>query len=106
MFQEAAQVYYYGENTPITLMVFLDSKFWTLPEVPDGKEHMPVMDLLQQLFFGTKNMTEQEYKRYVRLADDAHEVVNIIIKNAPSTSQVMQKLKKINISNIDLELMD
>lgn len=102
VFQEAAQVYYCGENTPITSMVFLDSKFWTLPEVPDGKEHMPVMDLLQQLFFGTKNMTEQEYKRYVHLADDAHEVVNIIIKNAPSTSQVMQKLKKLTLAILTL----
>ncbi|WP_116316320.1 LOG family protein [Bacillus subtilis] len=105
VFQDAAQVYYRGENAPITSMLFLDSKFWTLPEVPDGKVHMPVMDLLQQLFVGTKNMTEEEYKRYVRLVDDADEVVNIIIENAPSASQVVQKLAKINISNIDPELM-
>lgn len=105
VFQDAAQVYYRGENAPITSMLFLDSKFWTLPEVPDGKVHMPVMDLLQQLFVGTKNMTEEEYKRYVRLVDDADEVVNIIIENAPSAGQVVQKLAKINISNIDPELM-
>ncbi|WP_088351327.1 LOG family protein [Bacillus cereus] len=104
VFQDAAQVYYRCENAPITSMLFLDSKFWTLPEVPDGKVHMPVMDLLQQLFVGTKNMTEEEYKRYVRLVDDADEVVNIIIENAPSADQVVQKLAKIGISNIDPEL--
>ncbi|NKW97986.1 LOG family protein [Bacillus toyonensis] len=105
VFQDAAQVYYRGKNDPITSMLFLDNKFWTMPEVPDGKVHMPVMDLLQQLFIGTKNMTEEEYKRYVRLVDDVDEVVNIIIQNAPSAGQVVQKLAKININNIDPELM-
>ncbi|MGH1288603.1 LOG family protein [Bacillus toyonensis] len=105
VFQDAAQVYYRGKNDPITSMLFLDNKFWTMPEVPDGKVHMPVMDLLQQLFLGTKNMTEEEYKRYVRLVDDVDEVVNIIIQNAPSAGQVVQKLAKININNIDPELM-
>ncbi|PFZ67181.1 hypothetical protein COL72_28955 [Bacillus toyonensis] len=105
VFQDAAQVYYREENAPITSMLFFDSKFWTLPEVPDGKVHMPVMDLLQQLFVGTKNMTEEEYKRYVRIVDDVDEVVNTIIQNAPSAGQVVQKLAKINISNIDPERM-
>ncbi|MED3447649.1 hypothetical protein P4483_27620 [Bacillus thuringiensis] len=105
VFQDAAQVYYRGKNDPITSMLFLDNKFWTMPEVPDGKVHMPVMDLLQQLFIGTKNMTEEEYKRYVRLVDDVDEVVNIIIQNAPSAGQVVQKLAKININNINPELM-
>ncbi|HDR6757448.1 TPA: hypothetical protein QCV70_004384 [Bacillus cereus] len=106
VFQDAAQVYYRRDgNAPITSMVFLDSKFWTMPEVPDGKVHMPVMDLLQQLFVATNNMTEEEYKRYVRLVDDAEEVVNIIIENAPSADQILQKLTKINITNIDPELM-
>ncbi|MDR6781144.1 hypothetical protein J2W98_005455 [Paenibacillus peoriae] len=107
VFQDAAQVYYRDKekNEPITSMLFLDSKFWTLPEVPDGKVHMPAMDLLQQLFVGTNNMTEEEYKRYVRLVDDPNEAVNIIIENAPSASQVVQKLAKIGISNISPELM-
>ncbi|MCU5065169.1 hypothetical protein OB986_28675 [Bacillus cereus] len=105
VFQDAAQVYYRGKNDPITSMLFLDNKFWTLPEVPDGKVHMPVMDLLQQLFVGTKNMTEEDYKRYVRLVDNVDEVVNIIIQNAPSTDQVVHKLAKICINNIDPELM-
>ncbi|HDR8054292.1 TPA: hypothetical protein QCY45_005229 [Bacillus cereus] len=105
VFQDAAQVYYRGKNDPITSMLFLDNKFWTLPEVPDGKVHMPVMDLLQQLFVGTKNMTEEDYKRYVRLVDNVDEVVNIIIQNAPSTDQVVHKLSKICINNIDPELM-
>ncbi|MGO5006473.1 LOG family protein [Bacillus wiedmannii] len=105
VFQDAAQIYYRDDNAPITSMVFLDSQFWTLPEIPDGKVHMPVMDLLQQLFVVSNNMTEEEYKRYVRLVDDAEEVVKIIIENAPSTVQTLQKLAKINISNIDPELM-
>ncbi|EPC8408773.1 hypothetical protein ACR3AM_003034 [Bacillus thuringiensis] len=101
VFQDAVQVFYRGKETPITSMLFLDSKFWTLPEVPDGKIHMQVMDLLQQLFVATGNMTEEEFNRYVRLVDDANEAVNIIIENAPSTSQVVQKLKKININRIN-----
>ncbi|QLG40441.1 MULTISPECIES: hypothetical protein [unclassified Paenibacillus] len=62
VFQDAAQVYYRetdnGEkNTaPITSMIFLDCKFWSIPETPDGKPHMPVLDLLHQLFVVTGNM--------------------------------------------------
>ncbi|MFC3747100.1 hypothetical protein [Paenibacillus sp. GCM10012306] len=107
VFQRAEQIYYRDKknNAPITSMVFLDSKFWTLPEAPDGKVHMPVTDLLQQLFVGTKNMTMREYNRYVRFVDDVDEVVNIIIENAPSDDQVVQKLTKIGINCIDPELM-
>lgn len=105
VFQDAAQVYYRGKNAPTTSMLFLDSKFWTLPEVPDGKVHMPVMDLLQQLFVSTKNMTVEEFKRYVRLVDNTDEVVNIIIENAPSVGQVIKNFEKIGISNINPELM-
>ncbi|WP_447402994.1 hypothetical protein ACE1MS_23280 (plasmid) [Lysinibacillus sp. fkY74-1] len=66
---------------------------------------MPVMDLLQQLFVSTKNMTEEKFKRYVRLVDNTDEVVNIMIENAPSLDQVVQNFEKIGISNIDPELM-
>ncbi|MGZ0876791.1 hypothetical protein ACWZQY_012590 [Priestia megaterium] len=105
VFQDAAQVYYRGEDDPPTSMLFLDSKFWTMPEAPDGKLHMPVMDLLQQLFVGTKNMTEEEYKRYVRLVDDADEVVKIIIENAPPADKVVKNLATVRISGIDPKLM-
>ncbi len=105
VFQDAAQVYYRREKSPPTSMLFLDSKFWTLPEVPDGKVHMPVMDLLQPLLVGNKKMTEKEFKRYVRLVDNTDEVVNIIIENAPPVGQIVQNFEKIGISNIDPELM-
>lgn len=105
VFQDAAQVYYRDEDDPPTSMLFLDSKFWTMPEAPDDKLHMPVMDLLQQLFVGTKNMTEEEYKRYVRLVDDADEVVKIIIENAPPADKVVQNLANVRISGIDPKLM-
>lgn len=107
VFQDAAQIYYRDKtkNVPITSMLFLDSKFWALPEVPDDKLHMPVMNLLQQLFVGTKNMTEEEFKRYIRLVDDAEEVVKVFIENAPSANQVVHKLAKIGINNIDSDLM-
>lgn len=105
VFQNAAQVYYRDEKDPPTSMLFLGSKFWTLPEVPDGKLHMPVIDLLQQLFVVTEKMTEKEFKRYVRLVDNTDEVVKIIIENAPSVGQVVQNFAKIGISNIDPELL-
>ena len=50
-------------------------------------------------------MTEKEFKRYIRVVDDADEAVNIIIENAQSASQVVHKLARIGISNIDSELM-
>nr|WP_154957698.1 hypothetical protein [Paenibacillus xylanexedens] len=109
VFQDAAQVYYRENDAynkaPITSMLFLDSQFWTNSETPDKRLHMPVMGLLYQLFVGTKNMTEEEFKRYIRVVDDADEAVNIIIENAQSASQVVHKLARIGISNIDSELM-
>lgn len=107
VFQDAGQVYYRDTDNkaPITSMLFLDSKFWTLPEVPDGKLHMPVLNLLYQLFVVTGNMTEEEFKRYIRLVDDVEEVVNIIIENAPSASEVVHKLTRFGISKINSELM-
>jgi predicted Rossmann-fold nucleotide-binding protein len=107
VFQDAGQVYYRDTDNkaPITSMLFLDSKFWTLPEVPDGKLHMPVLNLLHQLFVVTGNMTEEEFKRYIRLVDDVEEVVNIIIENAPSASEVVHKLTRFGISKINSELM-
>ncbi|MNW57776.1 hypothetical protein D3C74_356020 [compost metagenome] len=109
VFQDAAQVYYRENDAynkaPITSMLFLDSQFWTNSKTPDERLHMPVMGLLYQLFVGTKNMTEEEFKRYIRVVDDADEAVNIIIENAQSASQVVHKLARIGISNIDSELM-
>ncbi|MCP1184565.1 LOG family protein [Paenibacillus sp. 1781tsa1] len=110
IFQDAAQVYYRdtdnGENkAPIASMLFLDSKFWSIPDTPDGELHMPVLDLLYQLFVVTENMKEEEFKRYIRLVDDADEVVEIIIENAPSASEVVHKLTRFGINNIDTELM-
>ncbi len=107
VFQDAAQVYYRDRdnNAPITSMLFFDSKFWTMSKVPDDKPHMPAMDLLRQLFVSTKNMTEQEFERYIRLVDDASEVVDIIIANAPPPQTIVSKLGKIGIGNIDLDRM-
>nr|WP_145403980.1 hypothetical protein [Paenibacillus xylanexedens] len=109
VFQDASHVYYRDKDAdskaPITSMLFLDSKFWTVPDVPDQELHMPVLDLLYPLFVGTNNMTEEEFKRYIRVVDDADEVVDIIIENAHSASQVVHKLARIGITNIDSKLM-
>ncbi|MGG4215336.1 hypothetical protein [Paenibacillus sp. FSL L8-0638] len=106
VFQDAAQIFYRGKKdnlpNPITSMLFLDRNFWEVPEVPDGKVHVPVMDLLKQLFVVSKNMTEEQFKRYIRLVDDADEVVKIIIENAPSADQVVHKLSRFGIKDINL----
>ena len=103
VFQDASQVYYRDKanNAPITSMLFFDSKFWAMPEVADDKPHMPVLDLLRQLFVSTKNMTEQEFNRYIRIVDDANEAVNIIIGNVPSAETIVSKLSAIGVRNVN-----
>ncbi|MGG7605032.1 LOG family protein [Massilia sp. BKSP1R2A-1] len=103
VFQDAAQVYYrnMGGNQPITSMLFYDSAFWTMPETPDDKVHLPVLDLLRQLFVASKNMTQVEFDQYVRTVDSPEEAVKVISTNAPPVEAVITKLNAIGARNID-----
>lgn len=103
VFQDAAQIYYRDKDNkaPITSMVFFDSQFWTMPDAPDDKPRLPVLDLLRQLFVSTGNMSDQEFKRYVRIVDDVSEAVDIIIDNAPPARMIVSMLSQIGVANID-----
>lgn len=103
VFQDAAQVYYRDttRNEPITSMLFYDSSFWTMPEIPDNEVHLPVLDLLEQLFVCNEKMTKEEFARYVRTVDSVNEAVETIRANAPPAEAVVAKLDAIGVRNVD-----
>jgi hypothetical protein len=96
VFQDAAQIYYRGA-APISSMIFLDSAFWKAPAQPDGKIHLPVLDLLKRLFVDGGKMTQAEFDRFVQIVDDPAQVVKLIIDNAPPLANVLQALSAVGM---------
>ncbi|QBF26740.1 hypothetical protein EXN22_13920 [Pseudomonas tructae] len=102
VFQDASQIYYRQEGEPVTSMVFFDSAFWTEPEQPDKKVHLPVCDLLFQLFVGGGKMTKEDFARYIRKTDTPEEAVKIITDNAPPVERVISNLVGIGMTDVDV----
>jgi hypothetical protein len=106
VFQDAAQIYY-RKDSPITSMIFYDSKFWTAPETPEPEDqrkvHLPVKALLKPLFVDSKNMTQAQFDQFVRISDDTGEVVKLIIDNAPGIGQVIQSFAAIGMPMLTAE---
>ena len=106
VFQHAAQVYYREANEPIRSMIFFDSGFWTVPGTPDARVHLPVTELLSNLFVDSKNMTQEQFKRFVSVSDDPDDVVAKIIANAPPVEHVVSALRQIGVPAFDTALLN
>lgn len=102
VFQDASQIYYRETGDPVTSMVFFDSAFWTAPAQPDNEVHLPVSDLLYQLFVGGGKMTQADFSRYIRKTDSPEEAVEIIIDNAPPVERVISNLVGIGMTDVDI----
>jgi predicted Rossmann-fold nucleotide-binding protein len=106
VFQHAGQVYYREKDAPIRSMIFFDSGFWTAPATPDTRVHLPVRGLLSNLFVDSKNMTQEQFDRFVSISDDPDATVDKIIANAPPVEHVMSALRQIGVPAVDTQMLD